>query len=104
MATILVVDDQAANREFLVSLLGYKGHTLLEAGDGAEALGIVRQRRPQLVICDILMPAMDGYEFVRQLRADPDVAGTAVIYCTAHYHEREAQSLARACASLAACG
>jgi PAS domain S-box-containing protein len=94
---ILVVDDQAANREFLVALLGYKGHRLLEAADGVEALELVRTRRPHLVICDILMPTMDGYEFVRQLRADAAIADTAVIYCTAHYHEREARSLARAC-------
>jgi PAS domain S-box-containing protein len=95
--SILVVDDHAANREFLCALLGYKGHRLLEAADGLEALEIVRAQHPRLVICDILMPTMDGYEFVRQLRADALIADTAVVYCTAHYHEREAQSLARAC-------
>ena len=57
----------------------------------------MQTERPDLVIADILMPTMDGYEFVRQLRADPAVAATPVIFLTAHYHEREAQSLARAC-------
>jgi two-component system cell cycle sensor histidine kinase/response regulator CckA len=77
LATILVVDDCATNREFLVKLLGYQQHRLLEASDGAEALMQVRAHRPDLVITDILMPTMDGYEFVRQLRADPAIAATA---------------------------
>lgn len=97
MATILIVDDRPPNREFLVTLLGYGGHRLLEAADGAEGLTVARAERPDLVIADILMPTMDGYEFVRQLRADPAVADTRVIFCTAHYHEPEARSLAAAC-------
>lgn len=97
MATILIVDDRSTNREFLVTLLGYGGHRLLEAADGAEGLALTRAERPDLVIADILMPTMDGYEFVRQLRADPTVAGTRVIFYTAHYHEPEARKLATAC-------
>ena len=71
MATILVVDDRPANREFLRTLLGYQSHRVLEAIDGAEALALVKSARPDLVISDILMPTMDGYEFVYRLRADP---------------------------------
>jgi PAS domain S-box-containing protein len=97
MAIILIVDDRPANREYLVTLLGYGGHRLLEAADGAEGLALARAERPDLVIADILMPTMDGYEFVRQLRADPAVAGTPVIFYTAHYLEREARALADAC-------
>ncbi|QJW93703.1 response regulator [Frigoriglobus tundricola] len=97
MATILIVDDRPANREYLVALLGYSGHRLLEAGDGAEGLALARAARPDLVIADVLMPTMDGYEFVRQLRADRAVAGTRVVFYTAHYHEPEARALAAAC-------
>ncbi len=97
MATILVVDDRAANREYLVTLLRYGGHRLVEAADGAEGLAAVRADRPDLVIADILMPTMDGYEFVRQLRADPAVAATRVVFYTAHYHEAEARALAATC-------
>ncbi|MDB5310275.1 MAG: Blue-light-activated protein [Gemmataceae bacterium] len=97
MATILIVDDRPTNREFLVSLLGYGGHRLVEAGDGVEALAAARAERPDLVIADILMPTMDGYEFVRRLRADPAVTHIPVVFCTAHYHEQEARALARAC-------
>ena len=70
MATILIVDDRPANCEFMVSLLGYAQHRLLLASDGAEALALARAERPDLVIADILMPTMDGYELVRQLRPD----------------------------------
>ena len=97
MATILAVDDRPADREFLVALLGHQKYSLLEASDGAEALMQVRAHRPDLVITDILMPTMDGYEFVRQLRADPAIARTAVVFSTAHYHKNEAESLARSC-------
>jgi signal transduction histidine kinase/CheY-like chemotaxis protein len=97
MATILVVDDHPTNREFLATFLAYQGHRLLEAASGAEALDLVYNERPDLVIADIVMPAMDGYEFVRQLRTDPDTAATQVVFYTATYNEREARALARAC-------
>src|SRR6185295_4450998 len=53
--------------------------------------------RPDLVIVDILMPEMDGFEFVRQLRADPSIALTRVVFYTATYLEAETRELARAC-------
>ena len=99
-ATILVVDDHAPSRQFLISLLTYKGHHLLEASDGAEALARVRIERPDLVISDILMPTMDGYEFVRHLRADRKVSATKVVFTTATYHVKEALALAEACGVL----
>ncbi|MGB5131731.1 MAG: EAL domain-containing protein [Steroidobacteraceae bacterium] len=94
MAKILIVDDDHAGRDLLVTLVRYKGHQAFEAADGADALDLVRRERPQLVIADVLMPTMDGYEFVRRLREDPEVAGTEVIFYTASYHEREAVDLA----------
>lgn len=97
MAKILVVDDLPANRALVVTLIGHSGHQALEAADGAEALALVRAERPDLVISDILMPTMDGYEFVRQLRADHHLAATQVIFYSAHYREQEARNLALAC-------
>jgi two-component system, cell cycle sensor histidine kinase and response regulator CckA len=97
VAKILVVDDSPTNRSFLVTLLGYGGHALREASDGAEALDLVSTEHPDLVITDILMPTMDGYEFVRRLRSVPEIAQTPVIFCTAHFHERDAKDLAREC-------
>jgi signal transduction histidine kinase/DNA-binding NarL/FixJ family response regulator len=87
MARILAVDDRPINLQFLVSLLGYDGHSVLEASDGQEALDITRDQHPDLVIADIEMPAMDGYEFVTRLRNEPRIAGTPVIFYTAHAGE-----------------
>ncbi|WP_168798657.1 EAL domain-containing protein [Herbaspirillum sp. ST 5-3] len=97
MATILIVDDHALNRQFLMVLLGYGGHRLFEATNGAQALEIASAKRPDLIIADILMPNMDGYEFIKRLRANSDTANTPVIFHTAAYHEREAATMALAC-------
>ena len=94
MATILVVDDLAANREVLVTLLREQGHGLIEAADGRAALVAVQANPPDLVITDVLMPVMDGYEFVRQLRLDPATSRIPVVFSTAHYGRREARALA----------
>jgi signal transduction histidine kinase/CheY-like chemotaxis protein len=96
MAMIVVVDDRPANREVLTALLGYGGHRLVEAGDGSEALKVIEAATPDLIISDILMPTMDGFEFVRRLRADARTSDTPVIFCTAHFLNREATALARA--------
>src|SRR6185503_521234 len=90
MAHILIVDDRPLNREFLVSLLGYRGHTLAEAADGVEALARVRERKPDLAIVDLLMPNMDGEEFISRLRADAATRDMPVIIYTATYRVREA--------------
>jgi two-component system cell cycle sensor histidine kinase/response regulator CckA len=97
MAKILIVDDNPSNRSLLVQFLGYLGHSLREAVDGAEALALVSSERPDLVITDILMPTMDGYELVRRLRSASDLAHTPVIFWTAHFRERDARDLAREC-------
>jgi diguanylate cyclase len=97
MSTVLVVDDNATNRKLVTALLAFEGYDTFEARDGAEGLDTARRIRPDLVISDILMPSMDGYEFVRRLRADAELATTLVIFYTAHYHTREAQTLALQC-------
>ncbi len=96
-ATILIVDDKLVNRQYLTTLLAYHGYRLLEAVDGVEALAIVHAARPDLVITDVLMPRMDGYEFVRQLREDAGVGQTPVIFYTAEFHEEKSRRLAQAC-------
>jgi len=94
-ATILVVDDRAPDRELLVYLLDHAGYRVIEAADGAEALRLAQAECPDLVISDVLLPEMDGYEFVRQLRSRPSIAGTTVIFYTAVFNEQEARNLAR---------
>jgi signal transduction histidine kinase len=97
MARVLVVDDREANRELLVALLQRGSHETTEAADGLEALRAVRADSPDLVITDIVMPGMDGYEFVRQLRADANIVQPRVVFCTATYLAGQAQELATAC-------
>jgi diguanylate cyclase (GGDEF)-like protein/PAS domain S-box-containing protein len=97
MATILVVDDRPSNREYLLALLGFAKHRTLQARDGEEALALVRRERPELVITDILMPNLNGYEFVRTLRADPELAATRVIFYSAVYSDEETRAIARSC-------
>jgi diguanylate cyclase (GGDEF)-like protein/PAS domain S-box-containing protein len=97
MAKVLVVDDNPANRELTVTLLRYHGYEALEAEDGAQGLEMLRFHGADLIISDILMPTMDGYEFVQAMRSDPLLAATKVVFCTAIYREREAQRLAQSC-------
>lgn len=96
-ARILVVDDIATNRDLVATVVRHLGHLPLEAADGAQALEMVRSEHPDLVISDILMPTMDGLEFVSRLRADAALADTEVVFYTARYREREAGNLARIC-------
>src|SRR5580704_4865772 len=96
MAIVLVVDDHPANRDLVVTLLRYRGHTLLEAGNGAQALKIARAQHPDLIITDLVMPVMDGYELVRELRSEPGLAETRVIFYTANYLREEAEPIAAA--------
>jgi PAS domain S-box-containing protein len=97
MARILVVDDRKENREFLSTLLGYVGHSVAEAGDGRDALLAARAAPPDLVITDLLMPTMDGFEFVQALRAAPGLADVRVVFYTATYLESDARQLALLC-------
>ena len=96
-ATILVVDDSPTSRMSLTQLLRDAGHRMIVASDGAAALELVREEHPDVVITDILMPLMDGYEFARQLRVDPSIARTPIIFHTADYELEEAHSLAHSC-------
>lgn len=91
---ILVIDDQEFVRTIVKKMLQQLGTgTVLEAQDGVSGLDSVRDNRPDLVICDIQMRPMDGFGFVRQLRASDAVAATPVIMLTAH---TDAATIARA--------
>jgi PAS domain S-box-containing protein len=81
--TVLVVDDVAENRAVLVDLLRPLGFTVIEAGNGREALEKARQVRPDLVVTDIVMPEMDGREASRRMRELPGLSGVPVIIISA---------------------
>jgi signal transduction histidine kinase/DNA-binding NarL/FixJ family response regulator len=92
---ILVAEDDPEARELLLLLLGGGDYHLLQAADGVEALELIRSEQPDLLITDIVMPRMDGYELVRKLRQDERASATPVIFCSASYHEREVREMAR---------
>ena len=79
---ILVVDDLRTNAEMVAGLLRNLGYEIQIAGDGDEALALVRERAPDMVITDIMMPRMDGYELCRRVRAMPGTALLPVILVT----------------------
>jgi signal transduction histidine kinase/CheY-like chemotaxis protein len=97
MATVMIVDDRAMNRDLVRTVLGYHGHEVIEAIDGANALGLFASGHPDLVITDVLMPGIDGYELVRAMRANPDMRTIPVVFYTANYLEEEARPIAEAC-------
>jgi serine phosphatase RsbU (regulator of sigma subunit) len=82
-STILVVDDSPTNLQVLVRTLHGTGHRILAARDGATALDIARRARPDLMLLDVMMPGMDGFEVCRLLKAEQETSGTAVIFLSA---------------------
>jgi two-component system chemotaxis response regulator CheY len=79
---IITVDDAATMRKMVAFTLKGAGHEVFEAGDGVEALTVLRQRPVDLVLTDVNMPNMDGLELTRQLRALPAFARTPIILLT----------------------
>ncbi|NJL44828.1 MAG: response regulator [Leptolyngbyaceae cyanobacterium SM2_3_12] len=81
--TILIVDDNPANLRLLAKLLSTQGYTVRPAPSGALALMAVQQNLPDLILLDILMPKMDGFEVCQQLKSDPQTSDIPVIFMTA---------------------
>ena len=81
---ILVVEDQEDNRQILRDLLGNAGYELTEAENGEEAIAAVAKRRPDLILMDIQLPIMDGYEATRRIRTDPDLKSVPIIAVTSY--------------------
>jgi len=79
---ILVVDDTPANVKLLVDVLGARGYAVDSATDGDEALAKIAARPPDLVLLDIMMPGLSGYDVCRRLRAEPATALLPVVLCT----------------------
>jgi signal transduction histidine kinase/DNA-binding response OmpR family regulator len=97
--TVVVADDQPASRQLVSTLLGYREYRVWEANDGVEALALIETHRPDLLISDLLMPRMDGFELARRIRAngDPAVRSLPIILYTATYHSDQVAELAAEC-------
>jgi len=83
MATLLVIEDEVPLRANLVRILSAEGYRVIAAADGDEGIRRVREGRPDLVICDILMPLVDGFGVLAALRSQPETAAIPFIFLTA---------------------
>lgn len=88
---IVIIEDNPANLELVKYLLEHSGYEVLVASDGAQGVSLVLQVRPDLIICDLQMPALDGYQVLAKLRQDPQVAHTPIVAVTAFSmpHDRQ---------------
>jgi CheY-like chemotaxis protein len=84
MTKILIAEDNAVNRELLRELLEIRGYAVEEACDGQEALHMIEQTNPDLLLLDIGMPILDGFAVVRRIRENPHLAPLPVVAVTAY--------------------
>jgi CheY-like chemotaxis protein len=71
-ARILIIEDNAANLELVRYLLSHRGYTVLQAYDGLQGVAVALQEQPRLILCDLQMPGLDGYQVLRELRGKTD--------------------------------
>ncbi len=83
MKTVLIIEDQPDMRKNLATILRMESFTVLIAENGTEGLALASEEKPDLILCDVMMPGMDGYGVLRSLREDRTVAGTPFIFLTA---------------------
>jgi len=84
MAKVLVVEDNEMNRDMLCRRLIRQGHEVVEALDGEQGVATARQVLPDIILMDMSLPLMDGWEATRRLKADPSTRSIPVIALTAH--------------------
>ncbi len=87
--TILVADDEEDVRELVTYRLTRSGYHVIGAGDGLEALELAAQRAPDLMVLDVMMPKIDGYELTRRVRAEAALRSIPVILLTARSQESD---------------
>ena len=87
MSTVLVVEDSVSQREMITDLLRGSGLNVTVASDGVEAVEKVQGQPPDLVVLDIVMPRMNGYEVCRRLKADPSTQHVPVVMCSSKGEE-----------------
>jgi CRP/FNR family transcriptional regulator, cyclic AMP receptor protein len=88
---ILIVEDNGPIRENTTELLELYNYTVTTATNGAEALNVALQQTPDLILCDIHMPQMDGYHLLRQIRKQSSLSSTRFIFFTASAEKKEVE-------------
>jgi DNA-binding response OmpR family regulator len=92
--SVLVVDDQQDAREMLSEYLAFSGFNVHSAQDGLEAIEMAMRVRPRVILMDLMMPRLDGWEATRRLRSNDKIAGTTIIAVSA-FSQHDEQQLAR---------
>ena len=87
MARVLLIDDDQSNLDFMRQVMRIDGHELAWAADGEQGLALVKKFRPELIICDVVMPHLGGYAVLETVRADPQFAGVPVLLFSAAMSE-----------------
>lgn len=83
MALVLIVEDESDSRDILRTVLAYGGHCVIEASNAVDGLALVRDRQPEVIVMDVVMPGVDGLEATRRLKADPATKDIPVLILTA---------------------
>jgi len=93
---VLVVDDDLHLTEIISDVLEAEGHTARKASNGLEALDLIKERKPAIILLDLMMPVMNGWELADRLRSNPDWADIPVVVITATYQADRKQQVAGA--------
>lgn len=89
MKTILIIEDQPDMRENIATILEMEDHAVLEASNGRQGITLAREEKPDLILCDVMMPELDGYGVLQELRQDRTISGTPFIFLTARGEKRD---------------
>lgn len=93
MATVLVVDDSLANRDLVRTVLQMRGYRTIEARTGVDALALLQAEPVDMVLADVMMPKMDGYQLLHEIRTNPALWRLPVVFYTAHYEAARLRGL-----------
>lgn len=83
MTKVLVIEDEEILRESILNILNINGFSAIEAGDGQSGLQLAKEVVPDLILCDVKMPELDGFEVLKALRQDPLTADIPLLFLTA---------------------
>ena len=89
MKTILVIEDQPDMRDNIATILEMENYAVLAVDNGIDGLAMAREEKPDLILCDVMMPGTDGHSVLQGVRDDPTIAGTPFIFLTAKGEKRD---------------
>jgi DNA-binding NarL/FixJ family response regulator len=89
MIEVLLIEDDPTMLELIATALGFEGFSVHRAPDGHTGIELARERRPHLILCDVMMPGIDGYTVLATMRADPRLASIPFIFLTARGEKKD---------------